>query len=297
MSLLAFHAALRTTLNPYNPTDPVSIVRTVNLALDDPDNSGIGSFLSGVQIRHSLIPDYQLVETVGRFSPRNRRLKGNGMRMSWDIEATCFHGDTPADLSTTEAQLRGLLTDLGIGMTGHQDGVSTYLWFTPNYRWGNPKEQWVLVVPKAGAGIMETDPKPWGTVLKLAVETDRNYKSISWVERRRGFRGVGAGTITVVATSVVGVGTSFLADFIPGDKLLDAAGNPLGGTPQTVTAVISDTQMVVSPGVFLVYGGGYQFQQVSAPSFLVPIYTFTEFEASRGWGVTPWGEDWGSPTP
>ena len=77
--------------------------------LDDPDNfKNLDSTLSGAQIRHSLIPDYQLVETVGRYSTRNRRLRGLGMRMAWDIEATCFHGASldPNDVSANEQQLQ-----------------------------------------------------------------------------------------------------------------------------------------------------------------------------------------------
>ena len=297
MSLLAFHPALRTNTSPYSPN--TGVIRTVNLALDDPDNFGLFTHLSHVDVRHSKIVDQQLMEVVGRYATRERRWRGLGTRMQWAIAGTVFMG-TPGDLSTGEFPLQQLLDDLGVGMTGQQDGTSTYLWFSPNYRWNEPEEQWILVVPKQAPVLDETDGKGWGLKFGFVLETVKNYRAITWVELRRGFTSVGPSNLTLSFGSplVVGTpgfgGTRFKRDFIYGDDLLNSSGALLG----TVLSVQADDAMTLQANAAANYGpSSYQYRQRSAPSFLVPVYTLTEFEQSRGWGRTPWGQDWGSPSP
>lgn len=300
MSLYGFHAALKVTKNPYWHNDPSALVRVLNLALDDPDNFEPDSRLSEINIRHSLIEDSQLVETVGRFSTRNRRVRGLGVRMAWDIDIKLRYGNpvNPAMIRSTD--LQKLIADLGsYGMTGHQDGVSRYLWFSPNYRWNNPAEQWVLVTPMPGKKLDFTDGKPWGSQLKMQLVTDRNYQEITWLEFQRGNEGVlSGGTLTpfsVGTFTLFNAGGAFLTEFIYGDDVLLADGTYVG----TVLSVQSDTQLTLVAGaaVGTLIPEPYLFLQRSAPSFLVPVYTFVEMAPSQGWGLTPWGENWGSPSP
>lgn len=291
--MLVPHAALRVNTNPYNPN--LGVVRTVNLAMDDPDNFGIDSLLSGVNVTHGKQKDFQLTEALSQFSPRVRRFRNFGSRLLVNIEAVCFIGlNAAGDLSTGAQRLVQLLDDIDT-MTGHQDGVSQYLWYSPNYRWHTPAEQWILMVPKTLEGPVPTLPHPWGMSFKLALESERNYKAITWAEYRRGFANAGAGTVTLTIgfPTVVGVGTAFLTDFIYGDQLYSAAGVLLG----TVLSVQSDLAMTLQANAGANFAGAYRYQQRSAPSYYVPVYTLTEYAAHQGWGLTPWGENWGDPAP
>ncbi len=290
MSLIAVHGALRINTNPLDPN--LGVIRTINLAIDDPDNFGASQHWNRIQWRHVMIPSYLVTESAAQATTRVRRTKGIGLQMLWSLEADFFTVNQLADPSAGEMDIQELMNALSIGMTGTNDGVSNYLWFTPNLNWNEPAEQWFLVTPTAGVKL---EPRERGTAgLKLELITSRNYKKINWTYYRKGGLFAGAGTVTTTFASplVTGAGgTRFKRDFIKGDLIYTSANVLIG----EILSVQSDTALTLKANAAngAAAGIAYIINQRSAPSFNVPVYTFTEYATASGWGKSSWGDNWG----
>jgi hypothetical protein len=192
-----------------------------------------------------------------------------------------------------DEKIQNLINTLGIGASGFNDGTSQYIWLSPNYQWNTPAEQWIRVVPD-GQPSFEQPGKTYSTIFKIALMTAKNYKKINWRYYRRGFQYAGAGTgvsvFGVGNTQVVGVGaTTFLSDFINGDRII------INGETGVVDTVQSNAAMTLLPGFPTVSGPWptYDVVQASAPTFAVPVYAVVGFGPSSGWGISPWGDNWG----
>jgi hypothetical protein len=299
MTFVAFHGALRVNTNPLNPG--LGVVETINLALDHPANIGGLRPFEWIKIVQNMISDYQLTEQVSQSSTRRRSMKGLGVRMRWNIEFSMFpvkpqewYG-TLGHLTSSamDEPMQNIINALGVGASGFNDGTSKYLWFSPNYQWTEPEEQWFRVVPDGNPGFSQPG-KSYSTIFKLAVMTAKNYKTINWRYYRRGFQFVGPGTgvsvFGVGNTQVSGVGaTTFLSDFINGDRII------INGETGVVDTVQSDTSMTLLPGFPTVSGPWpvYNVVQASCPTWAVPVYTVTGFGPASGWGISPWGDNWG----
>jgi hypothetical protein len=296
MTFVAFHGALRINTNPLNPN--LGVLDTINLALDHPANVGGLRPFEWIRIVHHLVSDYQLTEQVSDSSTRRRSMKGLGVRLRFNIEVSVFPVNPPEwygslkqnTSSAMDEKIQNLINTLGIGASGFNDGISQYIWLSPNYQWNTPAEQWIRVVPD-GQPSFEQPGKTYSTIFKIALMTAKNYKKINWRYYRRGFQYAGAGSIVItgLGTQVTGTGTSFLTDFIPGDRIVVP-----GGDFGVVASVTSNTFMQLAPG-FLGTGSSptYDVIQASAPTFAVPVYTVVGFGPSSGWGISPWGDNWG----
>lgn len=288
MTLVAFHGALRVNTNPINPN--LGVIRTLNLAIDDPDNFVAEQRWNRIQWRHFQVPSYMVTEAAAAGTTRVRRLKGIGIQMQWILEGDFYTVNANGNPSIGEIDIQNLINDISVGMTGLNDGVSRYLWFCPNLNWNEPAEQWFLVTPAPGCRL---DPKERGTSgIKLDLTTSKNYQSITWAYYHRGGRFVGPATISssTISAVVTGAGlTRFKRDFIKGDEIYSAAGVFLG----TVLSVQSDTSLTLTGNAAATYSGAYIVSQRSTNSFNIPIYSMTEFVATSGWGLSPWGDNWG----
>lgn len=287
MAQLLPHLGLKTNKDP--DTHSTSVVSTYDLAHDSPRNYMVGSRLLALSVIDQPVANYMVTEAVRADSPLGYLSKGKGVRMQWDIEAKVVTGNLPVSTAYTEegeygfceADMLKLCGEIAIGMAGTNDGVSTYLWLSPNYQWNLPgaEEQWIRVVPVANSARMSYD-QAFGVkvrVLRLSVVTAKHYKSITQVNNRRGIAAyAGAGTITCGTGSpaVTGSGTAFLTDFLHGDFLLDNAGALIG----RVDSVASNTALTLRANAASNQAGAaYRVQQRSHPSYSVPFYTLTGF--------------------
>ena len=285
MAQLLPHLALKTNKDP--TTHSTGVVSTYDLALDSPRNYQEGSKLVSLQVLDSPVGLFNVMPAVRNDSPDGLLSKGKGQAMQWDIEVKCITGNAPGlgqtaenELSFVEADMLNLQGELSIGMATTNDGVSTYLWLSPNYQWNHPSapEQWIRVVP-LGPLKLAYDTAFGVSIRKmtLAVRTAKSYKSITQVNMRRGaavYAGAGTLTSTLGSPAVVGVGTAFRTDFMYDDYLLDNSGALIG----RVSAVTDDTHLTLrANGLVAVTGGAYRVQQRSDSMLSVPYYTLTGF--------------------
>lgn len=286
MSLLGLHGALRVNTNPLDPN--AGIVRTLNFCIDHPDNFGIDQRWSRVSWRHALARDTVVTSAVSPFSPLRQQMKGRGVRMIWSLAADFYEANKSGDPSLSESEIVELMNDLSVGMTGFNDGVSRYLWLTPNYQWITPVEQWIRVVPDVGGGLK---PGAKGqSSLEMNLISAQNYKRITWQYYRRGATPyAGVGTVEILAPippNITGTGTAFLSDFIPGDTII------INGAQYRVATITSNTLMTAVSVPFGQPTSPYTVWQRSLRSLRVPVYTFEKFANDIGWGISPWGDNW-----
>lgn len=277
------HVGLRINTSPTAPG--TGVIATYDLAMDSPQNYNAGRMLVMMNCQDRPVAEYLVTEMISSTSTRALNTKGLGSKMAWDLTVEWQVGNPPTVgntyenmLGTQEADGWAISNYLGIGMTGFSDGISTYVWYSPNINWNNPVEQWHRVVPSAGSfKLADGGKRGWTRRMNVTLTTAKNYLSLgARTYARRGYNYAGTGTISKDATTAVtgAGGTLFLRDFIKGDYLLSSAGVRYG----RVLSVASNTAMtldIFDTGVLA--GVAYRAGQRSNSDFAVPIYSFTEF--------------------
>lgn len=304
------HLALRINTNPLNPN--LGVIATVILAQDDPRNRGTGSRFQTLECVEEIVRDSQVTMGTGPDSPSKRLMKGKGKFLQYNITASWYTGNKPPLIRQQEGEYGSFEEDIDVvadvlsrGMTNFNDGFSRYIWVTPNYNWITPAEQWVRMIEAPGTFATPYSKDAGGKVfvrsMSVVLVSYRNYLDIRRSNFRRGFVYIGAGTVSLTngSKAVVGVGpTTFLRDFIHLDFLQDTTGifpySP-GNTLGVVDFVTTDAAMQLKANFTGITGAyAYKVYQRSCQLFSVPIYTFTPFAPDGGWGVSPWGDNWGN---